>query len=118
MSGTPITERIRFANTHTPHPIEWLSDNGPPYVAEATRSFGRDSGLLVRNTPVDSPESNRMAEACVKTFKRDFVYLCDVANADVVLQQLPGWFEEYNDNHPHKGLKMLSPREFRKAQLV
>ena len=41
-----------------------------------------------------------------------------VANADVVLQQLPSWFEEYNDNHPHKGLKMLSPREFRNAQLA
>lgn len=108
----------RFESTVTPHPIEWLSDNGPPYVATETRAFGRDSGLLVRNTPAYSPESNGMAEAFVKTFKRDFVYLGDVANADVVLRQLHGWFDEYNENHPHKGLKMLSPREFRRAQLA
>ena len=93
----------RFASTQTPHPIEWLSDNGAPYVAEATRSFGRDSGLLVCNTPAYSPESNGMAEAFVKTFKRDFVYLCDVASADVVLRQLPSWFEEYNESHPPQG---------------
>ena len=100
----------RFASTQTPHPIEWLSDNGAPYVAEATRSFGRDSGLLVCNTPAYSPESNGMAEAFVKTFKRDFVYLCDVASADVVLRQLPSWFEEYNEITPTRALR-CSPQE-------
>ncbi len=26
------------------------------------------------------------------------------------------WFEDYNENHPHSGLKMRSPREFIRAQ--
>jgi hypothetical protein len=26
--------------------------------------------------------------------------------------QLAGWFEDYNENAPHKGLKMMSPSEF------
>lgn len=106
----------RFAAVHTPHPIEWLSDNGPPYVARETRAFGAASGLLVRNTPAYSPESNGMAEAFVKTFKRDYVYVNDVSSAAVVLAQLPTWFADYNENHPHKGLKMLSPRQFRRLQ--
>ena len=105
----------RFGDIRTPHPVEWLSDNGPPYVAHETRRFGRECGLLVRNTPAYSPESNGMAEAFVKTFKRDFVYLADVSDAATVMRQLSGWFHEYNENHPHKGLKMLSPREFRRA---
>jgi len=25
---------------------------------------------------------------------------------------ISGWFEDYNDNHPHSGLKMRSPREY------
>ena len=25
---------------------------------------------------------------------------------------LPAWFEDYNEVHPHSGLKFLSPREF------
>jgi transposase InsO family protein len=24
----------------------------------------------------------------------------------------PAWFEDYNELHPHSGLKFLSPREF------
>ena len=106
----------RFGTTHTPHPIEWLSDNGPPSTAHETRCFGALSGLLVRTTPSYSPESNGMAEGFVKTFKRDYVYFGDVDSARAVLAALPRWFADYNENHPHKGLKMLSPRQFRRAR--
>ena len=106
----------RFGGTHTPHPVEWLSDNGPPYTANETRSFGALSGLLVRNTPAYSPESNGMSEGFVKTFKRDYVYFGDVDSARAVLLALPAWFADYNENHPHKGLNMLSPRQFRRVQ--
>ena len=41
----------RFACTQTPRPIEWLSDNGPPYTAHDTRKFGADCGFIVCNTP-------------------------------------------------------------------
>lgn len=105
----------RFNDTKVPHPIEWLSDNGPQFTAHETRRFGADCGLLVRNTPAYSPESNGMAEAFVKSFKRDFVHLADVRDAKTVMKQLPEWFEEYNELHPHKGLRMLTPREFRRA---
>lgn len=54
----------------------------------------------------------------MKSFKRDFVYLADVCDAKTVMQQLSDWFREYNKVHPHKGLKMLSPKEFREAQLA
>jgi len=57
-----------------------------------------------------------MAESFVKTFKRDYVYMHDLPDATSVMEQLPFWFEDYNENHPHKGLKMLSPREFRRKE--
>ncbi len=104
----------RFGATQTPRPLEWLSDNGPPYTATDTRDFGRQCGLQIRNTPAYSPESNGMAEAFVKTFKRDYAYLADLPTARAALTQLDGWFEDYNEHHPHKGLKMLSPRQFRR----
>ena len=112
-----LTIEARFGTTKTSHPVEWLSDNGPPYTAHETRAFGALHGLLVRNTPAYSPESNGMAEAFVKTFKRDYVYLADVSDAETVLAQLDGWFADYNENHPHKGLNMLSPRQFRRLQI-
>ncbi len=52
-----------------------------------------------------------MAEAFVKTIKRDYVYLADLPDAETVLRLLPTWLEDYNEHQPHKGLKMLSPRQ-------
>jgi transposase InsO family protein len=113
-----VEARFGAGALRTPHALEWLTDNGAPYTAHETRRFAGMAGLLVRNTPAYSPESNGMAEAFVKTFKRDFVYLAKLPDAATVLQQLPAWFDDYNNVHPHKGLKMLSPRKFRLTQLA
>jgi transposase InsO family protein len=102
----------RFGGQQTPHPVEWLSDNGSCYRAHETVSFAQTIGLVPCFTPVRSPQSNGMAESFVKTFKRDYVYVHDRPDAQSVLAQLPRWFEDYSDNHPHKALRMKSPREF------
>jgi len=99
-----------------PHRIQWLSDNAPAYIARETKSFAQMMGLEVCTTPFYSPESNGMAESFVKTFKRDYVHMSILTDAETVMKQLPGWFTDYNENHPHKGLKMMSPREYRRHQ--
>jgi putative transposase len=102
----------RFTDQQTPHPVEWLSDNSNCYRAHETVSFAQSIVLVPCLTPVRSPQSNGMAESFVKTFKRGYVYVHDRPDAHSVLAQLPRWFEDYNDNHPHKALRMKSPREF------
>jgi len=102
----------RFGVLKAPHRVEWLSDNGSCYTAMETVEFASMLGLLSRFTPVRSPKSNGMAEAFVNTFKRDYVFVNERPNAETVLAQLPGWFEVYNERHPHKGLRMRSPRRF------
>lgn len=97
-----------------PHRIEWLTDNGSAYTAHETIRFARMMGLEVCTTPYYSPESNGMAESFVKTFKRDYVQTNDIPDAQMVMEKLPLWFEDYNEYHPHKGLKMKSPREHRR----
>jgi len=97
-----------------PHKIEWLTDNGSAYTAHDTVRFIRMMGLEVCTTPYYSPESNGMAESFIKTFKRDYVQLNDIPDARTVMNKLPLWFEDYNEYHPHKGLKMRSPREHRR----
>ena len=90
------TMQYRFGKVnHLPHRIQWLTDNGPCYVAGKTVRFGRDMGLDICTTRPYSPESNGMAEAFVKTFKRDYVWLGDLSCAQRVMEQLPGWFEDY-----------------------
>jgi putative transposase len=107
----------RFGSLRAPHPIEHLSDNGSPYTAKDTRDFAAALNLVPCFTPVRSPESNGMAEAFVKTFKRDYVRLNPLPDASTALPQIAGWIDDYNEVHPHSALRMRSPREFIRAQV-
>lgn len=106
----------RFGTYRAPSVLEILSDNGPPYIAKETRVFARQLGLKPCFTPVQSPQSNGISESFVKTLKRDYVQVTPLPDAQTVLGLIGGWIEDYNDNHPHSGLKMRSPREFIAAQ--
>lgn len=106
----------RFGQATPSIPVEWLTDNGSPYVARDTRAFAHEIGLLPLTTALRSPQSNGMAEALVKTFKRDYVARMDRRDAHAVMRQLEYAFAHYNEVHPHSALKMLSPRMFRQKQ--
>lgn len=95
-----------------PAVIEWLTDNGSGYIAGETRRFAREIGFEPLTTPVQSPQSNGMAEAFVRTIKRDYARVNPMPSAEIVMRQLPAWFDHYNRLHPHKALGYRSPREF------
>ena len=61
------------------------TDNGSCYTARNTRAFAWDIGLIPRTTPVSSPQSNGMAEAFVRTLKRDYVRVNPRPNAQSVI---------------------------------
>jgi putative transposase len=99
-----------------PRAIEWLSDNGSGYIAKDTKRFARDLRLEPLTTPVASPQSNGVAEAFVRTIKRDYARVNPAPDAQTVIESLPVWFEHYNRVHPHSALRYRSPREFIAAQ--
>ena len=103
----------RFGSMKTPHPVEWLSDNGSAYRARETGQIATALGLRLAFTPVRSPESNGISEAFVKTLKRDYARISVLTDAATTMALLPSWFEDYGTVHPHSGLRFLSPREFR-----
>jgi transposase InsO family protein len=102
----------RFNALQAPYPVEWLSDDASCYTARETRSFAAQLNLVSRFTPVRSPESNGLAEAFIKTFKRDYLFPHALYDASNAMKHLSEWFEDYNEAAPHKTLRMLSPREF------
>jgi len=123
ISGSDIRDMMleavekRFGVPRTPEPLEILSDNGAPYTARETRIFARQLGLKPCFTPVGSPQSNGISEAFVNTLKRDYVRVNPLPDAQIALSAIDDWIEDYNENHPHSGLKMRSPREFIKAKI-
>jgi putative transposase len=108
----------RFGMLEAPAPVQWLSDNGSPYIAGDTRRFARELGLVPVTTPIESPQSNGMAEAFVNTFKRDYVSVNPTPDARTILGSLSRWIEHYNEHHPHSSLRMRSPRMFRREQAM
>ena len=125
LPGEPVREMLieavekRFGSVEgvpEGHRLEFLSDNGGAYISADTHRIARTMGLEPVHTPVCSPQSNGMAESFVNTFRRDYLNRMDLSTARTVLAQLPAAFEHFNEVHPHSGLKMRSPREFRRHQ--
>lgn len=105
----------RFATFQAPHQVQWLSDNGSIFAAARTLETATALGLLPCFTPVESPESNGMAEAFVRTFKRDYVRVSPIPDAATALAAIEGWINDYNEVHPHSQLGYRSPREYIRA---
>ena len=84
---TSVEHRLGKVN-RLPRPVG-LTDNGSCYTARETCRFARDIGLQPRTTPIESPQSNGMAEAFVRTPKRDYVRVSHKPDARSVLEQLP-----------------------------
>ena len=122
ISGSDVRDRLleavghRFGTHRAPERVEVLSDNSNAYTAKDTRIFAQQLRLKSCFTPVKSPQSNGMSEAFVKTLKRDYVRVKPLPDAETVLSLIVDWIEDYNENHPHTGLKWKSPREFIRAK--
>lgn len=106
----------RFGTFRAPDPVQWLSDNGSIFAAHRTLKIAAALNLEPCFTPVESPESNGIAEAFVKTFKRDYVRVNPIPTAPAALAAVDRWMEDYNTEHPHSQLGYRSPREFRATQ--
>ncbi len=92
--------------------LEFLHDNGPEYIEKKLKRQLKKWNIKDCNTPTYSPQSNGMCEAFNGTFKRDYVYQNCLDNPDVVLNQIQGWIDEYNQYAPHSALEMKTPLEY------
>jgi len=104
----------RFGTFRAPHRVQWLSDNGSIFAAYKTIEIALALNLSPCFTPVESPESNGMAEAFVKTFKRDYVRITALPGADTALALIENWMEDYNTVRPHSALGNLPPAAYAK----
>ena len=86
---------------------------GPSYTATASVFYAHELGLVPITTPAYSPESNGLAEGFVHAFKRDYVNVHELRDAESVLAQLAAWIDDCNRLAPHSALGMRSPAEYR-----
>jgi putative transposase len=84
----------RFGDLRAPHRVQWLTDNGSIFAANRTLEIAAALNFEPCFTPVESPESNGMAEAFVKTFKRDYIRINPLPDARTALARIDHWMEE------------------------
>ena len=132
----------RFGETvvTAPHAIQWLSDDGPQYTATASMLYAHEVGLVPITTPAYSLASDGLAEAFVHTFKRDYVNVHELRDAESVLAQLAArsttttarrpirrsacgarptigrWFQQAANSRPHLS-RILGSRSSRRHSL-
>lgn len=92
--------------------LQFLHDNGPEYLEKRLLKSLKQWNVDNCNTPTYSPQSNGMCEAFNGTFKRDYVFENCLDNAQIVIQQIQSWVDEYNDFAPHSALNMKTPNEY------
>ena len=71
--------------------------------------YAHELGLVPITTPAYSPESNGLAEGFVHTFKRDYVNIHEMRDAESELAQLAAWIDNYNRLAPHSALGTRGP---------
>jgi putative transposase len=84
-----------------PVTIEWLSDNGAATLQVIFAASLATSGLNREQHPSERPQSNGMAEAFVRTIKRDHVRISPRPNTESVMLQRPSWIDHYNRASQH-----------------
>lgn len=68
------------------HHVEWLTDKGSCYIADATRTFASSLGVNSVSNACTPSESHGIAESFVKAFKQDYVCINDLPDAVSVMK--------------------------------
>lgn len=98
-----------FGAPGAPQLIQWLTDNGRAHAGATTIDRALALDLEPCFTPVESPESNGMAEAFVKTFKRDDVRVNPIPDSATAIAAVMDWMEDDNTAHPHASSDAAHP---------
>ena len=110
---------LRFAHQRaSAKGLEFLTDNGPEFIAESLQQLLNQLGLVACRTPCRSPQSNGLVESFFGSFKRDYLAHQPLETLAQAQKHLPTWITHYNQIAPHSALAMLSPATFYQQRLT
>lgn len=97
---------------------EFLTDNGPEFIADQLQQFLTRLGRIACHTPCRSPQSNGLVESFFGSFKRDYLSHQPLETLADALKLIPTWITHYNEVAPHSALAMLAPATFYQQSLT
>ena len=104
-------ERLRFERGLR----QRVCDNGTEFVSAAMDLWAYTNGVILDFSRRGKPTDNAAIESFNGRFSEECLNVHWFASIDDAQQKIDAFRWDYNEHHPHRALKGLSPREFAKG---
>jgi putative transposase len=108
-------ERLRF-DRGLPQRI--YCDNGTEFVSAAMDLWAYTHGVMLDFSRRGKPTDNAVIEAFNGRFREESLNVHWFTSIEDAQQKIDAFRWDYNEHHPHRALKGLSPREFAQRMLT
>lgn len=107
-----LKKAVKFRSGTTIKGCIYHSDHGSQYIDESHKELSKSLGL--RLSMAKMPQENAYVERVQGTIKNDYFYEHHLTLKTVyyMARKIQKW---YNDERPHRSLKMMTPTAFRKS---
>jgi putative transposase len=95
-------------------PEEIRTDNGPEFISAVLTQFCEANNIRLKYTQPGKPVQNAFIERFNRTFREDVLDAYLFRNIEELIAIKEEWMNEYNENHPHKSLGGISPKQYLK----
>jgi putative transposase len=102
-------ERLRFERGL---PQRIYCDNGTEFVSAAMDLWAYTNGVILDFSRRGKPTDNAAIESFNGRFREECLNVHWFASLEDAQQKIDAFRWDYNEHHPHRSLKGLSPREF------
>jgi len=102
-------ERLRFERGL---PQRIYCDNGAEFVSSAMDLWAYTNGVVLDFSRRGKPTDNAAIESFNGRFREECLNIHWLASLEDAQQKVDAFRWDYNENHPHRALKGLSPREY------
>jgi putative transposase len=94
-----------------------LCDNGTEFVSAAMDLWAYTNGVILAFSRRGKPTDNAAIESFNGRFREECLNVHWFASLEDAQQKIDAFRWDYNEHHPHRSLKGLSPREFAERML-
>ena len=111
LSGRDVVatlERLRFERGL---PQRIYCDNGSEFVSAAVDLWAYTNGVILDFSRRGKPTDNAAIESFNGRFREECLNVHWFQSMEDATTKIEGWRQDYNENHPHRALKGLSPEE-------
>jgi putative transposase len=118
LSGRDVVatlERLRFERGL---PQRIYCDNGTEFVSAAMDLWAYTNGVILDFSRRGKPTDNATIESFNGRFREECLNVHWFASLEGAQQKIAAFRWDYNEHHPHRALKGLSPKEFAQRMLT